>query len=142
MRELKLLAILFLMLFLAVPVFAQDAVEDAVIAGEDIELIDEADEGVITGDVVSIDASTGVISVKTADGVTREFSVVDGETILWRGIEDIEISDVKTGEEAEVGYYTDESGTLIASWVDVLVEEEIAPLEVELGAEEETVIEE
>ncbi len=141
MRELKLLVILFLMLFLAAPVFAQEEIEDAVVAGEDITLIDEADEGVITGDVTSLDASTGAISVKTDDGVTREFSVVDGETILWRGIEDIELSNVKTGEEAEVGYYTDESGKLIASWVDVLIEE-VAPLEVELGNEEETVIEE
>jgi len=129
------------MLFLAAPVFAQEEIEDAVVAGEDITLIDEADEGVITGDVTSLDASTGAISVKTDDGVTREFSVVDGETILWRGIEDIELSNVKTGEEAEVGYYTDESGKLIASWVDVLIEE-VAPLEVELGNEEETVIEE
>lgn len=142
MERKVLFGILFLMLFLAAPVFAQDAVEDAVVAGEDITLIDEADEGVITGDVVSLDALTGAISVETDDGVTREFSVVDGETILWRGIEDIELSDVKTGEEAEVGYYTDESGKLIASWVDVLVEEEVAPLEVELGGEEETVIEE
>ena len=53
--------------------------------------------------------------------------MIEGETIIWKGIEDIELSDVSKGQEAEVGYYTDDSGTLIASWVDVLVEEESTP---------------
>ena len=134
----------FFMLFLAAPVFAQEDTEE-VLTTEETAAVEEgvffSDEGVITGDVVSLDATSGIITVKD-DGTDRTFSVLDGETILWRGIEDIELVSIKVGEEAEIGYYTDESGTLVASWVDVLAEEEASPLEVDLGGEEETVIEE
>jgi len=134
----------FFMLFLAAPLFAQEDTEE-VLTTEETAAVEEgvffSDEGVITGDVVSLDAASGIITVKD-DDADRTFSVLDGETILWRGIEDVGLANIKVGEEAEVGYYTDESGKLIASWVDVLVEEEVPPLEVDLGGEEETVIEE
>lgn len=122
----------FFMLFLTVPVFAQEGTEEVVTAEEIVTVEEEvffSDEGVITGDVVSLDAASGIITVK-ADGIERTFSVLDGETILWRGIEDVELANIKVGEEAEVGYYTDESGTLVASWIDVLVEEETVLLEI------------
>ena len=83
-------------------------------------------EGVVTGEITSLDAAKGVISVKGADGAEKAFNVVDGETILWKGIEDIKLSDVKKGDKAEVGYYTDDAGKLIASWVDVVVPEQPA----------------
>lgn len=129
--------VLFLsIVFLAVPVFAQEATEQEAI--EEVVAVSEeeilfSDEGVITGEVLSLDAASGTITV-SADGAQKTFSVLDGETILWRGIEDIELAGIKAGEEAEVGYYSDESGALIASWVDVLVEEkeeEAVSLEVE-----------
>ena len=83
-------------------------------------------EGVVTGEITSLDAAKGAISVKGADGAEKAFNVVDGETILWKGIEDIKLSDVKKGDKAEVGYYTDDAGKLIASWVDVVVPEQPA----------------
>jgi len=117
----------FFILFLAVPLIAQDAAP-----GEDIILTEELGEGVITGEVTSLDADSNAITVKTEDGAERRFSVVSGETILWKGIEDIELSDIEQGEEAEVGYYSDENANLIASWVDVLIKrEEPVSLEVE-----------
>ena len=122
----------FFMLFLTVPVFAQEGTEEVVTAEEIVTVEEEvffSDEGVITGDVVSLDAASGIITVK-ADGIERTFSVLDGETILWRGIEDVELVNIKVGEEAEVGYYSDESGTLVASWIDVLVEEGAVLLEI------------
>ncbi|MFA4991286.1 MAG: hypothetical protein WC569_01725 [Candidatus Omnitrophota bacterium] len=109
---------------LAAPLFAEEAVmpiEEDMLPAEDI-----AGEGVITGEILSLDPATGIIAVKGDDGAEKAFTVVDGETILWKGIEDIRLSDVKKGEKAEVGYYTDETGKLIASWVDVLVPEEQA----------------
>jgi len=121
----KLLMVPIFILFLAVPVFAQEEVA----LEEEFSLIEEAGEGVITGDVTTLDAGAGTVSVKVTEGSAMTFTVVDGETILWRGIEDIELSDIRVGEEAEVGYYTNESGDLIASWVDVLVEEEVVPVE-------------
>lgn len=83
-------------------------------------------EGVVTGDVTALDAAAGSITIKGTDGAEKAFSVVDGETILWKGIEDIKLSDIKTGEKAEVGYYTDDAGKLIASWVDVIIPEQPA----------------
>jgi len=103
------------MLIFVSPIFAQEAGEKT------------SDEGVITGEVTSLDVSAGLITVKAEDGSEKTFSVIDGETILWKGVEDIELSNVSKGDKAEVGYYTDESGKLIASWVDVLVEETQAP---------------
>ena len=83
-------------------------------------------EGVVTGDVTALDATAGSISIKGADGAEKAFSVVDGETILWKGIEDIKLADIKKGDKAEVGYYTDDAKKLIASWVDVVVPEQPA----------------
>jgi len=142
-RAIKFFILFFAILSLSAPIFAQEEVEET--TSSDLEELiplktEELEEGVITGEVTSLDATTGTIAVKTEDGVEREFSVVEEETILWKGIEDIELSDVKEGETAEVGYYSEESGRLIASWVDVLIEE-VEP-EVSLPLAEETKAEE
>lgn len=127
------------------PVFAEDAAntaqpadasaqktevvptDEAVPADEEMLPAEEGvGEGVVTGEITSLDAAKGAISVKGADGAEKAFNVVDGETILWKGIEDIKLTDVKEGDKAEVGYYTDDAGKLIASWVDVIVPEQPA----------------
>jgi len=122
--------ILLCMLILTGPVFS----EESTLPVDDITLTEDLSEGVIVGEVTSVDTSVSTITIKTDAGKQKTFSVINGETILWKGIEDIELSDVKVGEEAEVGYYTDDSGTLIASWVDILAEESSVPL---AGATEE-----
>jgi hypothetical protein len=83
-------------------------------------------EGVVTGDIMALDTTIGSITIKGADGAEKIFNIVDGETILWKGIEDIKLADIKKGDKAEVGYYTDDTGKLIASWVDVIVPEQQA----------------
>ncbi len=115
-------------LFLVTPffVFGEEALEEVAESDEVLTAIEGLEEGVITGAVVSLDTALGTITVKSEDGTEKTFSVVDGETILWKGIDDIELASIKEGDRAEVGYYSDESGKLIASWVDVLVEEESA----------------
>jgi len=139
----KFFILFFAILSLSAPIFAQEEVGET--ASSDLEELiplktEELEEGVITGEVTSLDATAGTIAVKTEDGVERKFSVVEEETILWKGIEDIELSDVKEGDTAEIGYYSEESGKLIASWVDVLIEE--AESEVSLPLAEETKTEE
>ena len=121
--------IFFFVLFLAAPLFAQENLEEVVMPEQDLALAEVPDEGVITGEVISLDVDSGAIVVKTEDGIEKTFSVLEGDTILWKGIDDIELSDITVGEAAEVGYYTDETGTHIASWVDVLIEEGTIPLE-------------
>ena len=132
MKRNRLYILFFFILFLTVPLFAEEAkeaVNEIAVVGEAVTSAETASEGVITGEVLSLDAVSGTISVKTVEGPGNTFSVIDEETILWEGIEDIKLTDIDKGDTAEVGYYTDESGKLIASWVDVLVEEEAAPLE-------------
>lgn len=103
---------------------AKDA---AILADEDVIPAEEGvGEGVVTGDVTALDAAASSITVKGADGAEKAFNVIDGETILWKGIEDIKLSDIKQGDKAEVGYYTNDAGKLIASWVDVVVPEQPA----------------
>ncbi len=138
MRNIKSFFILFFfILSLETLVFAQELPEDMAAPEEKLEQIEMLDEGVITGPVVSLDADSGAITVDIGEGIENTFFVVSEETILWKGIDDVELSDIKEGDKAEVGYYTNGEGRLIASWVDILIEEEIFPLEAVEGAKEE-----
>ncbi|MFC1667438.1 hypothetical protein ACFL0P_06230 [Candidatus Omnitrophota bacterium] len=130
----KLSIVLLIMLFFVSPVFAQEAAEESVVADKDVMFVGDLGEGVLTGEVASLDLNSSTITVKFKGGDARTFSVIMGETILWRGIEDIELSDIKKGQEAEVGYYTDGDNKLIASWVDVF-EEELLPVKKETAPE-------
>jgi len=131
----KLAVVVFFLGFaicMLVPAFAEDTAADtaapadtsAVDMPSDEEMLPAEEgvgEGVVTGEVAALDATAGSISIKGVDGAEKAFNVVDGETILWKGIEDIKLSDIKKGDKAEVGYYTDDAGKLVASWVDVIV---------------------
>jgi len=137
MLKISRLCVLFgFIIFLTSLVFAQEDVGSEAAPEEGVALREEAGEGVLTGEVVSLDADLGTISVKIGDGLEEEFSVLDGETILWKGIEDIELSSINVADTVEVGYYTNEEGQLIASWVDVLVEEEMLLDEPEADSQE------
>jgi len=134
----KLAVVVFFLgvvMLISAPVYSEDStakpadasVATPAITDEEILPAEEGvGEGVVTGDVTALDAIVGSISVKGTDGAEKVFSVVDGETILWKGIEDIKLVDIKKGDKAEVGYYTDDAGKLIASWVDVILPEQPA----------------
>ncbi len=133
----KLVLVVFFLgavIFISAPGYSEDTAAQAptdesmtIPADEEMLPAEEGvGEGVVTGEVTTLDASTGSISVKGADGAEKAFSVIDGETILWKGIEDIKLSDIKKGDNAEVGYYTNDAGKLVASWVDVIVPEQPA----------------
>jgi hypothetical protein len=108
---------------------SETAVDTAIPAEEDMIPAEEGvGEGVVTGEITALDATAGSITVKGSDGAEKAFNVVDGETILWKGIEDINLADIKQGDKAEVGYYTNDTGKLVASWVDVIVPEQPAAM--------------
>lgn len=146
----KLVMVVFFLvavMYMSVPAYSEDTVAkpaDALAVApmaEDEEVLpaeEGAGEGVVTGQVMALDATAGTISVKGADGVEKVFSVVDGETILWKGIEDIKLTDIKQNDNAEVGYYTDDAGKLIASWVDVIISDQPAAAGVQTAPEEES----
>lgn len=95
-------------------------------------------EGVVTGDVTVLDTQAGSITIKSSDGSEKSFNVVDAETILWKGIEDIKLTDIKIGDKAEVGYYTDDAGKLVASWVDVIIPEQPAAVDTQTAPVSQT----
>lgn len=145
----KLVMVVFFLMavmYMSVPAYSEDAavkpVDASMVApmAEDEEILpaeESAGEGVVTGGVTALDAATGTISVKGVDGVEKTFSVVDGETILWKGIEDIKLADIKQNDNAEVGYYTDDAGKLIASWVDVIIADQPAAADAQTTSEED-----
>jgi hypothetical protein len=130
-KKMVLVICLFSVICVSRPLLAQEdaaqGVDNAAGAVQESLPAEEATgEGVVTGEVTGLDLSNNFITVKGEDGSEKSFSVLSGETILWKGVDDIKLSDIKKGEKAEVGYYTDDAGKLIASWVDVIVTEETA----------------
>jgi len=117
----KIFVLFLFVVFLAVPLSAEEGTDQASVSEDDTMLSLELGEGVVVGKVTSLESDS--ITVKVEGDKETTFSVVDGETILWKGIEDITLSDIEEGEQAEIGYYTDEADNFIASWVDVIVEE-------------------
>ncbi|MFH1782176.1 MAG: hypothetical protein ABH848_01000 [Candidatus Omnitrophota bacterium] len=84
---------------------------------------EESGEGVVVGDVSDLNLDSSLISVKI-DDKEMTFSIIQGETIIWKGIDDVELSAIKKDERVEIGYYTGQDDLHIASWIDVLVDTE------------------
>lgn len=93
---------------------------------------------VVRGKVTEIDLNASRLAVQTTDGQSLALSFDKEDFIVWRGDDEVEAKEIQTGSEAEVGYYADESGAKIASWVDLTpvetMEEPAASAE-ELGEE-------
>ena len=122
----KLLFVFTLMLLLVRPILAEEIQATTPPAEEAKTSMEEGGEGVLVGEVTAIDMQASTITVKEDNGAEKTFSVVDGETILWKGVEDIALSSIPKGQKAEIGYYTNDTKKLIASWVDLVIEEEAA----------------
>ncbi|MDP6686099.1 MAG: hypothetical protein QGI05_04010, partial [Candidatus Omnitrophota bacterium] len=123
-KKIRFILLFLIVIFLTAPVIAEEPVTlegGTVSTDEDIVFTEDLGEGVITGKVVSVDAELSTVTVELEGVGEKVFSVAEGETILWKGIDDIALSDIEVGVDAEVGYYTDEGGALVASWVDVLI---------------------
>lgn len=130
-----ILALIFLsgLIIFSSNILAQEVEEESSVTEapqatpEEVATEEETGEGVVTGTVTAINKEANTIALKDKDGNQRSFSVVEGETILWKGVADITLADIAVGNEAEIGYYTDDKGTLVASWVDLILPEEEAP---------------
>lgn len=73
---------------------------------------------VIRGKVSMIDLKANRMTLQ-ADGKDHSFTFDPQDFIVWKGDDEVKTDEIKTGAEAEVGYYTDETGIEIASWVDL-----------------------
>ena len=82
---------LLCMLFLATPLFGQED-PGAVFSDDASAFLEELGEGVVTGEVTYVNTTSNSINIKIEAGKEKTFSVINGETIIWKGIEDIELS--------------------------------------------------
>ncbi len=73
---------------------------------------------VVRGKVATIDLKANRITLQ-ADGKDQSFTFDPQDFIVWKGDDEVKTDEIKTGAEAEVGYYTDETGIQMASWVDL-----------------------
>lgn len=99
---------------------------------------------VVRGKVTVVDLKANRISVQ-AEGAEKNFTFDPQDFIVWQGDDEVKTEDIKAGVEAEVGYYTDENGLEIASWVDLtpleegeevaVPPEDILPAETEVAPE-------
>lgn len=78
---------------------------------------------VIRGKVTNVDLQANRVSLQ-AEGKDRSFTFDPEDFIVWQGDDEVKPDAIKAGVEAEVGYYTDEKGLEIASWVDLTPIEE------------------
>ena len=96
-------------------------------AGGEIEpevltISDLPSEGVLVGEIVSVDVEAETITVKV-DGVERTFIISPNETIMWRGTDEVMgVEDIKVGEITEVGYFSRSKTEYVASWIDIVVD--------------------
>lgn len=73
---------------------------------------------VVRGKVATIDLKTNRITLQS-DGKDQSFTFDPQDFIVWKGDDEVKTDEIKMGAEAEVGYYTDETGIQMASWVDL-----------------------
>ncbi len=73
----------------------------------------------VRGKVTNIDLKGNRVSVQTTDSKDHSFTFDPQDFIVWKGDDEVKVEDIKTGTDAEVGYYADETGKEIASWVDL-----------------------
>jgi len=97
---------------------------------------------VVRGKVTEIDLKANRLSLMTTGGESLGLTFDPADFIVWKGDDEVETKEVQVGNEAEVGYYSDEAGTKVASWVDLtpieaLEEEESLSEDIESLGEEE-----
>jgi len=79
---------------------------------------------VIRGKVTNVDLKGNRVSIQSKEGKDFSFTFDPQDFIVWKGDDEVKVDEIKTGVEAEVGYYADETGREIASWVDLTPAEE------------------
>ena len=79
---------------------------------------------VVRGKITTVDLNANKLSVQTSSGESLALSFDKEDFIVWKGDDEVEAKEIQTGSEAEVGYYADEAGAKIASWVDLTPVEE------------------
>ena len=96
---------------------------------EEEELLD-----IISGEVTAIDLAANELTVADTAGETQEFVLDPNLTTVWDDTadEEKELSDLVAGKNVVVEFRVDKEGKKVASWIDIVIEEEtgeISPIE-------------
>lgn len=78
--------------------------------------------GLISGTITGIDIEKKSITVSDDTGSSRNLFIDEEATVIWMRDKEVSISGIPAGKHAEVEYYKDESGNLVADWVDITAE--------------------
>ena len=74
---------------------------------------------VVRGKITTVDLVASKLAVQTSSGEALALAFDKEDFIVWKGDDEVEAKEIQIGSEAEVGYYADENGAKIASWVDL-----------------------
>lgn len=82
----------------------------------------------VTGKITEIKTSENLITVNSNSGEVIEFVFSEGETVIWIDDDEKSIEDLKPDMEAELKYTENEREQKVLSWIDIVINEEIAPV--------------
>jgi len=74
---------------------------------------------VVEGEITQIDLKGHVLSIRTPQEEVLSVAFDPVDFIVWKGDDEVEPEEIQVGHQAELGYYADENGANIASWVDL-----------------------
>jgi hypothetical protein len=121
----SLVVVLLLTFSLLIPSSYAQQEEDFVFKGE-----------VVLGKIEKTEVSEKSVAIKSRTGEIVSLIVSDEETIIWIDDEEKEIEDIKKGSEVEAKYRINEKNQKIASWIDIITEEDILAAEEKIKKEE------
>lgn len=124
MKKLTLLIAFSAIALMLVPMaFAQ---ETPAVGGEEEEVLD-----IVSGKVAALDLTGNKLTVTDTESKAQEFVLDPNLTTVWDDAadEEKELSDLAVGKDVVVEFRADEAGKKIASWIDIVVPEEAAPVE-------------
>lgn len=123
MKKWTWLALFGLVVFILAPLaIAQEEVVESV---EEEEVLD-----IVSGKVASLDLTGNKLTVTDTEGAAQEFVLDPNLTTVWDDAadEEKELGDLAVGKDVVVEFRVDEAGKKIASWIDIVVPEEKAPV--------------
>jgi len=83
--------------------------------------------GIISGAIASIDVGAKTLTIKSDEAGTKTFAVDTDMSMLWKGAMMAELGDLAVGDVVDASYITDDDGSLVIEWVEVVPEDMIPP---------------
>lgn len=95
------------------------------IAGAQEMTLLEEETDIVGGKVTAVDAANNILTVADESGTTYAVIATKEETSIWKGDDTIDLPDIKLDDAVELEYYKEDDGSLVAIWVDILLQEDL-----------------